>query len=238
MDIAGTFKESIEVAKKSPLIFVPTVAVGLVMAVLSMAIIGGAMTTAGMMGGMGSSAGAMGAVGAAMGLAALLSIVGMVAGLIAHGMTVAMAQEAIATGTTTLNTGISVVTSRLVQLVVAAVLVGLAVAIGMMLLVIPGIIAAILFMFTFVIIIADNITAVDAMKKSFELVKSNLGDLVILFIAMIGIGIVISIVNMIFRVIPVVGPLAGSLLMGILWGYMTIVIVKVYKGLTTKVIQN
>jgi uncharacterized membrane protein len=105
----------------------------------------------------------------------------------------------------------------------------------MMLLVIPGIIAAVLFMFTFVIIIADNIPAVDAMKKSFELVKSNLGDLVILFIAMIGIGLVISIVNMMLRIIPVVGPLAGSLLMGVLWGYMTIVIVKVYKGLTTKV---
>ncbi|MGC2063443.1 MAG: hypothetical protein WA610_10730 [Thermodesulfovibrionales bacterium] len=235
MDIAGTFKDSIEVAKKNPLIFVPTVAVGLVMAVLTMAIIGGAVTTAGMMGGMGSPAGVMGAVGAAMGLAALLSIVGMIAGLIAHGMTVAMAQEAIASGTTTLNTGLSVVTSRLVQLVVAAVLVGLAVGIGMMLLVIPGIIAAFLFMFTFVIIIADNIPAVDAMKKSFELVKANLADLVILFIAVIGIGIVISIVNRIFRIIPVVGPLAGSLLMGIFGGYMTIVIVKVYKGLTTKI---
>ena len=92
-------------------------------------------------------------------------------------------------------------------------------------------------MFTFVIIITDNIPAVDAMKKSFELVKSNLGDLVILFIAVIGIGIVISIVNMMFRVIPVFGPLAGSLLMGIFWGYSTIVIVKVYKGLSAKV-QN
>lgn len=237
MDITGTFKDSIEVAKKNPLIFVPTVVVGLVMAVLSMAIIGGAMTTAGMMGGMGSPVGAMGAVGAAMGLVALLSIVGTIVGLIAHGMTVAMAQEAIANGTTSLNTGISVVTSRLVQLVVAAVLVGLAVGIGMMLLVIPGIIAAFLFMFTFVIVIADNIPAVDAMKKSFELVTSNFSDLVILFIAVIGIGVVISIINMMFRVIPVVGPLAGSLLMGILWGYITIVIVKVYKGLTTKV-QN
>jgi uncharacterized membrane protein len=193
------------------------------------------MTTAGMMGGAGSPAGAMGAIGALAGLTALLSIVGMIAGLVAHGMTVAMAQEALATGTTSLNTGLAVVSSRFVQLFVAAVLVGLAVAIGMMLLVIPGIIAAILFMFTFVIIIADNIPAVDAMKKSFELVKSNLGDLVILFIAMIGIGIVISIAGMIFRVIPVVGQLAGSILTGILWGYMTIVIVKVYKGLTPQV---
>lgn len=235
MDIGGTFRDSLEVAKKNPLVFVPAVAVGLVMAVLTMAVIGGAMTTAGMMGGMGSPAGAMGAVGAAMGLAALLGIVGMIAGLVAHGMTVAMAQEAIATGTTTLGTGLSVVSSRLVQLIVAAVLVGLAVSIGMLLLVIPGIIAAILFMFTFVIIIADNVPAVDAMKKSFELVKSNLGDLAILFIAMIGIGIVVSIVSRLFGIIPVVGQLAGSFLSGILWGYMTIVVVKVYGELTARV---
>ncbi len=234
MDIVVTLKESIEVAKKNPLIFVPTVAAGLVMAVLTMALIGGAMTTAGMAGGMGSPAGAMGAVGAALGLAALLGIVGMIAGLVAHGMAVAMAQEALATGTSTLNAGLQIAISRLAQLVVAAVLVGLAVAIGTMLLVIPGIIAGILFMFTFVIVIADNISAVDAMKKSFELVKSNIGDLVIFIIAAIGIGIVVSIVNMILNKVPVLGHLASSILTGILWGYMTIVIVKVYTGLTTK----
>lgn len=235
MDIVGTFKDSIEVAKKNPIIFVPTVAVSLITAVISMVLIGGAMTAAGTMGGMGTPAGAMGAVGAAMGLAAFMSIVGMVLGLVAHGMTVGMAQEAIAAGTTSLNTGISVVTSRLVQLIVAAVLVGIAVGVGMLLLVIPGIIAAFLFMFTFVIIIVDNIGAVDAMKKSFELVKANLGDLIMLFIAVIGVGIVISIISMIFRFIPVLGQLAGSLLMGIFGGYITIVIVKVYQGLTKKV---
>lgn len=234
MDIAGTFKESLEVAKKNPLIFVPTVAVGLAMTVLTMVIIGGAMTTAGMMGGMGSPAGAMGAVGAAMGLTALLSIVGMIAGFIAHGMTVAMAQEALSTGTTNLNNGLAVFMSRISQLAVAAVLVGLAVGIGMLLLVIPGIIAGILFMFTFVIIIADNTPAVDAMKKSLELVKSNLSELVILFVAVIGVGIAIGIVSMIFRVIPVVGQLAGSLLNGIFGGFITIVIVKVYNGLAAK----
>ncbi len=235
MDIVGTFKDSIEVAKKNPIIFVPTVAVGLITTAVSIVLIGGAMTPAGTMGGMGSPAGAMGAVGAAMGLAALLSIVGMVLGLVAHGMTVGMAQEAIAVGTTNLNTGISVVTSRLVQLILAAVLVGIAVGVGMMLLVIPGIIAAFLFMFTFVIIIVENIGAVDAMKKSFELVKANLGDLIILFIAVIGVGIVIGIISMIFRFIPVLGQLAGSLLMGLFGGYITIVIVKVYQGLTKKV---
>jgi len=234
MDIVGTFKESAEVAKKNPLIFAPTVAVGLVTAVISMVVVGGAMTAAGMMGGAGSPAGAMGAFGAAMGLAALISIVGTVLGLVAHGMTVGMAREALETGTTSLNTGIAAVTKSLVQLFIAAVLVGLAIGIGMLLLVIPGIIAAFLLMFTFVIIIVENLPAVDAMKKSFELVKSNLGDLVMLFVAVIGIGIAISIVSMIFRFIPVLGQLAGSLLMGIFGGYITIVIVKVYKELASK----
>ena len=234
MDIVGTFKESIEIAKKNPLIFVPAVAVALVMAVLTMTLIGGAVATTGMMGGMGYPAGALGAMGAMMGLAALMGIVGMIAGLVAHGMTVGMAKEAIETGATTVNTGISIVTRRLGQLVVASVLVGLAVAVGMMLLVIPGIIASFMFMFTFVIIIVDNAGAVDAMKASFNLVKENLSDLVVLFVGAIVIGIVVAIVNRVLHLIPVIGPLAGSLITGVFSGYMTIVIVKVYKELTSK----
>ena len=231
MDIPGTFKDSIEVAKKNPLIFVPTVAVGLVMAVLKLVLISAGMMTAGTMGGTGSPAGAMGAVGAMLGLAALLSIIGMILGLIAHGMTVGMASEAIEKGTASLENGISIVTSRLAQLIVAAVLVGIAVGVGLMLLVIPGIIAAFFFVFTFVIVIAENATAVDAMKKSVELVKSHLNDMVIFFIIVIGASILVGIVNMVISFIPVLGPLVASVLMGILGGLITIAIVKVYKSM-------
>lgn len=234
MDIAGTFKDSAEVAKKNPLILVPNVAVGLVMTLVTMVLVGGGMMTAGMMGGMDSPGGAMGAVGAMMGLAFILGIISMVLGLVAHGMTVGMAKEAIETGTTSLGTGISVVTNRLVQLVVGAVLVGLAVGIGMMLLIIPGVIAAFFLMFTFVVIIADNATAMDAMKKSIDLVKTNLNTMIILFLVVIAVTIAVSVINAILGIIPVVGQLAGSLLMGILGGYLAIVVVKVYRELTSK----
>ena len=236
MDIAGIFKDSIEVAKKNPLIFVPTIAVGLVMAVLKLVLISGGMMTAGMMGGVGSTVGVMGAVGGMLGLAALLSIVGMILGLFAHGMTVGMASEAIDKGATSLESGVSVVTSRLAQLIVAAVLVGIAVGVGMMLLIIPGIIAAFFFIFTFVIVIAENVTAVDAMKKSVELVKSHLNEMVIFFIVVIGASIVVGILNMVISFIPVLGPLVGSVLMGILGGLITIAIVKVYKSMTASVL--
>ncbi|TAN43293.1 MAG: hypothetical protein EPN25_01165 [Nitrospirae bacterium] len=234
MDIVKTYKESIDVAKTNPLILAPLVAVGLVMAVLSLVLVGGFARSAGMMGGMGSPAGAVGAMAGAVFFAAILGVVGMVLYFFAHGMTVGMANEAIETGTTSLGGGISVVTSRLPQLIVAALIVGLAVGIGMLLLVIPGIVAAFFLAFTFPLVIIENMPAVDAVKKSIEIVKANLNDVVIMFLIAIVIGVVSAIVGGLLRFIPVVGPLAASIINGIFGGYVTIVVVKVFIEIARK----
>ncbi|MBI5103010.1 MAG: hypothetical protein HZB33_14430 [Nitrospirae bacterium] len=235
MDVVGIFKDSIEVAKKSPLICGPTVAVGIVRALVTMALFSGGMMAAGMTGqGMDSPAGAMGAVAVMAGVGAIIGIVFTVLGLIAHGMTVGMANEALDTGKTSIDSGISMVMGRLPQLVVAALLVGLAVGIGMMLLIIPGLIAAFFFMFTFVIVVLENSSAVDAMKKSVAIVKANLNDLVMLFLGIIAAGVVVALVGFLFAFIPLIGQLINSLLSGVLAGIVTIAVVKVYKGLNTR----
>ncbi len=234
MDIVGIFKEGIEVSKKNYIIFVPTVAAMVVMFVLTLILVGGGMLSIGLMGAGRYSPGAIpSSFGALMGGMFLVMIIGMILGLFAHGMTVGMAKEAIDTGATSINSGINIAMSRFAPLLIAAILVGIIVAIGSVLLVIPGLIAAFLLMFTFVVIVVDNIGAVEAMKKSFETVKSHLGDAVIFFIAMIVIGLVFGIVRMVLNVIPVLGQLLGMALMGIFGGYISVVMVKVYRELTT-----
>ncbi|GAB4412449.1 MAG: hypothetical protein OHK0032_08480 [Thermodesulfovibrionales bacterium] len=232
MDIMGVLKEGIEVSRKNYIIFVPTIAVMVLISVLTLILIGSGMISMGFIGGGMRSPGAMvPAFGTLMGGMLLISILGMILGLFAHGMTVGMAKEAIDAGSTSISSGINIATSRFAPLLLGAFLVGIIVAIGLMLLIIPGLIAAFLLMFTFVAIVIDSMGPVEGMKKSFEIVKSNLGDVIVLFVVIIVLGVVFGIVNMILNIIPILGQLLGMALMGVFGGYISIVMVMVYREL-------
>jgi uncharacterized membrane protein len=230
MDIVGILKESVEVSKKNYVIFAPPLAAMVIMFLLRLLLIGAGMGIAVGRGG-GSHAMAP-AHGAMMGAGLLIGIVGMVLSLFAHGATVAMAREAIDTGTTSLDKGTNVATARFVPLLVGAIVVAVVVIIGTMFLVIPGLIVALLLMFTFVLIVVENLDAVEAMKRSFAIVKANLGDSIVFFVALIVLGVVFGIARTILSVIPFLGQLAGMVLFGLYEGYISIGLLKVYRELT------
>ncbi len=227
MDIVGIFKEGVEVSKKNYIIFVPTVAVSVVVGVLMLVLVGAGFMSAGLAGGMHVGA-VLPLLGAMVGGIAVVVVIGMMLGLVAHGMTVGMAKEALDTGSTSFQSGLSIALSRLGQLIAASALVGILVSIGFMLLIVPGLVASFFLMFTFVSVIVDNAGPVEAMKKSYEIVRTNLNDAVVFYIAMIAVGAVFFIANVILGVIPILGQIAGVALMGVFGGYASVVIVKVY----------
>jgi hypothetical protein len=216
MDIVGIFKEGVEVSKKNYIIFIPTVAVAVVMGLLMLVLVGAGLMSAGLGAGMRRPEAIIPLVGA------------MILGLVAHGMTVAMAKEALETGSTSFQSGMSIALGRIGHLLIASVLVGIIVSIGFMLLFVPGLIASFLLMFTFVSVIVDNAGPVEAMKKSYATVKANLNDSVVFYIAMIAVAVVFFIANIILGVIPILGQIAGIALMGVFGGYASVVIVRVY----------
>ncbi len=230
MDIVAILKEGIEVSKKNYVIFFPTVAVAVVLAVLALIIVGAGAVSTGLMGrgGMQSPGAFMSLLGAMAGGLFVIGFVGTILGLVAHGMTVGMAKEVLDTGTTSLSSGFSVVVSHLGQLFVASLLVGVIVFIGFMLLFVPGLVASFFLMFTFVSVIVDNAGAVEAMKKSYATVRANMNDSVVFFIAIIAVGAVFAIANLVLGVIPVLGQLIGLAIMGIFGGYASVVAVRVY----------
>lgn len=71
---------------------------------------------------------------------------------------------------------------NLVRLLIASVLVGVAVLIGFCLLVIPGLIVLFLTYLTTYSLVDDDKSPIDAIKHSFQLVSSNVGDALILAI--------------------------------------------------------
>jgi uncharacterized membrane protein len=167
-----------------------------------------------------------------MGGAFLVGIVAALLGLAAHGMTVAIAAEAVDRGTTSLSSGLSITLNRLGGIIVAALLTGIIVGLGFLLFFIPGLIALFFLMFTFVLVIVEDMSAIEAMKKSYALVKEHLNDAVVFFVGGILAGCAVAAVNMVLGAIPVLGHLAGMVLMGCFGGYMTVALVLFYRKLT------
>ena len=78
-------------------------------------------------------------------------------------------------------------TGQFIRAFVATFLIGLAVGVGLVLLIIPGIIFALMFSMTMFIMVDDeNISPIDAMKKSAEMMKGHKGDLFVLILSFIG----------------------------------------------------
>lgn len=232
MDIAGILKEGYELCRKNTVLFVPPVAALVIAMALTLVVMGGGMH---FMEDAGSSmppesmaTSSSGLIGGAL----LVSILGAVIGILAHGVTVAMALEAVSDGKTSVKAGLDAAKARMAPLLIAAILVGLLVMTGTMLLVVPGIVAAFFLMFTFVVVMTGNSGAVDSMKGSFMLVKSRLGEALMLFAAMFFAGIAFGVANMALNIIPIIGQLAGILLMGIFSGYASVVMVLAYRKLT------
>ena len=71
---------------------------------------------------------------------------------------------------------------NLVQLVIAAVLVGFATVVGFVLLVIPGLIVMFLTFLTTYAIVDDDKSAIDGIKHSFKLTSENVGDALLLLL--------------------------------------------------------
>lgn len=230
MDIGGIIKESIDTVKNNFIIIVPTVAVSIIISVLTILVIGGSIDSMPSIGGeeMGDPTATMPAGRGFMGIAFIIGIISMVLGAISHGIVVAMAKEAIDTGKTSISNGINSAIGKAGHLIVAAILTSVIVIIGGIFLFIPGLIAAFLLMFTFVAIIVNNLSAIEAMKKSFEMVKNNIKDSIVLFLAILVIGFLFFIASSILNVIPILGQLIGLALMGLFWGYISIVLVKAF----------
>jgi hypothetical protein len=225
MDIVAILKECIEISKKNVLIFVPTIIVGLISFLLAIVLLGGNAATMAVQGG----SMPMSTMGAMMGGATLVLVTTSLLGLIACAMTIGMAQEALTRGTTSLNTGMDVVKRTLIPVVIASILLCIIIGIGFMLLILPGLVALFFLLFTLPAVVLDNFAAVDAIKKSIDIVKANMSDTLILLVALIVIWIIFAIVRYLLNFIPLLGPLVGAFLGGIVSGYVTIVIVRCYR---------
>lgn len=122
---------------------------------------------------------------------------------------------------------------RLLAIVVLQFLVGILVGIGLVLLIIPGVIIALVLAVAMPSLVVEGIGVFDAMSRSAELTKDNrmrilaVGILVILIV--VGIGVLAGLLAM---VTPILGALGGLILGILLYPYLSMLTTVLYFRLT------
>jgi hypothetical protein len=160
--------------------------------------------------------------------ALLLSIVSFTLQTLSQGIVIAMTEELIKGGNCSLRRGFEKALSRFANLISAGLIIGILFTFGLSLFILPGLIVAYIFMYTFVIIMVEESWAVDALRKSYSLIRTNLSQTLILFFALAGLGLLISIINVALRSIPLFGHFVTVILIGGCLSFIAVVLYKSY----------
>ena len=159
---------------------------------------------------------------------ALMGLLSIVLSVFAHGITLAMALEAIQKGKTSVKTALVVTSAFFLHFMLAALVMAIIVSVGLALLVVPGLLAIYFLMFTFPAIVVHGLGPLDALVASFRLVMSNFKSTLQFFLLLMAISFVITILNMILSQIPVLGQLVGVVLSGFMGGFFSVMVLRAY----------
>ena len=223
-DIIGHFRASWDTLRRYPVLVVPQIAAQAAVFGLTLLLVGAA-ATAFMVGGV-----AGGVVGLAVGGLLFALVVGVVS-LVASAVVIVMAKDALVARDPALGDALGAVMGRLGDVVIASALAMVAVGIGTLLLVLPGLVAVFFLVFTLPAVLLDGAGAIDAIKRSIAVVKDNLGAAAGLVVGWIVVAVIVGIASKILALVPVIGWLASGALFGAAVAYMSVVAVRVYQTL-------
>lgn len=106
--------------------------------------------------------------------------------------------------------GINDAIAKIVPLIIAAVIIAIGVTVGLILLVIPSLIFALLVIFAVQEVMVANKDGIGAISNSIDIVKNNFGNVLVFAIVLL---VVVAIISMALNVIPVVGTAIASLVL-------------------------
>ncbi len=155
-----------------------------------------------------------------VGVSALVFGVSIALSGIAQGVGVRMGVEIAESGRSSLARGVRVLERQAVHLVLASAAVSVTVLLGLALFIIPGIIAGFLLMFTVTALVIEELPAVRAMKRSYDVVIEHMGDAILYGLILVILNLVAGIVSRAFQGVEVlyflVPPVVDALAMGVI----------------------
>jgi|SRR6056297_195283 len=235
MNVTAVLKDSFDVMKRNWVLFVPFLGAFVLMALISL-ISAGTLVPFGDLQSMGqvSQEEAIGFAGTSLAVVFITMLLSGIIGLLAHGMTITMIDDALKTEKATLKGGWSKTLHSIVPLLIAAVLVGAIVSIGFILLVLPGIIAIFFLMFSIVAVISDQTNGFTALARSARTVFHNFKATIVLLFVLIALGVLFGLISIILGLIPILGVILGIIASAVFGVYTTIFLVISYNNLESK----
>lgn len=206
--LAEIFSRAFEIYRENPTMIVPSL-IPIAALIIGMAIFAGYLGLMAVFGGEGFIA------FSALSGFFLFLIVMIVLFFLAEGVTIEMVREASSGGKADLSYAWQASRERMEPLVLSSLLAGIITAFGYMLLFIPGVILSFAFFFVAQTVMIDGRSGIQALKASYSFVEANLFDSVIVVLASLAIGAVLS-------GIPFVGPLLGLLSLPYIYGVATL----------------
>jgi hypothetical protein len=241
VDIVELFRQGFQTVTRHPILIVAPLIAQVVGAILAILFLGGAVGMGVLLGGLGGMAGGSEGM-AAGGLAGLIggfvlfglgiAILTGLLSLVASGVVVVMARDALAGREPGLGPALSAVLDRLGAVVVASALVTVLVGVGMLLFVLPGVAAMFLLMFALPAVLLDGTAPVEGLKRSVAVVRANLGPTLGFVVGAIVAIVAASIASAIVGYVPVLGHLVSAVIFGALISYLTVVGVSLYQALS------
>ncbi len=235
MNITAVLRDSFDLMKKNWMLFVPFLGAFVLMALVSLIAVG-SMVPFGDFSSMGhvSQKEAVGMAGASLLAVFVMMILSGIIGLLAHGMTIAMIEDALRTEKATLAGGWTKTLHNIVPLLISAVLVGIIVSIGFMLLILPGIVAVFFLMFSIIAVMSERDNGFTALAHSARIVYRNIKTTIVLFLVLIALGVLFGVVSMILGLIPILGVILSIAISAVFGVYTTIFLVISYNNLDTQ----
>jgi magnesium-transporting ATPase (P-type) len=232
MNITAVLRDSFNLVKRHAVVFVPMLALFVVIILLSLLFLGTLFPF--------GSAQDFGEISKeeAFGLAGMTFLGGFIVmlisgflGLLAHGMTIAMVDEAKKQETTSLKSGWQKTRGKLVGLISASLLVSIVVSIGFLLLVLPGLIAVFFLMFVITAAMVDEVNGIQAFGRGVRTVVKNLKTTLVLFLVLIALGVLFGLLSMILGLIPILGVVLTIVVSAVFGVYTTAFLVLSYNSL-------
>jgi len=161
----------------------------------------------------------------------VLVLANMSLSFFAFGTTTAMAREYTERGRTSLNTAAFIAKRLAPTLLALSLLCPLVVLTGIIMYVLPGMIAGCFLMYAIPSVIADGLGPYEAIAQSIAMVRGNLAVSARLFAAIVLSAMLFGVFGMFISLIPVLGLLANLVLQGAYMAVVSIVLFRAYKTL-------
>jgi hypothetical protein len=229
-DVVGHFRLAYQTVLRFPVLIAPPILVGALGFALLFFIGGGATVLGALMGGAvggGHGAAAGGIVGLILGVLVFILVMSIL-WLMSSSMVVVMARDALGSREPVLGDAFAAVMTRIGAVLVASSLVTIIVGVCFLFLVIPGIIAGVLLMFTMPAVLLDGLGAIDGMRRSASLVRAHVGPVVGLVVGALLVLVCVGVASWTVGLVPFVGALASFALHGAAVSYLTVVGVHYY----------